>query len=104
VALVKQPLGEGRDRIARRVRLTLLVGAVHHLVVRERVRVGADHLGVHERRPLPLAGVRDGLLHHLVGGEQVAAVHLLDEQVREPGTSLEIEPPAVFTSTGTEIA
>jgi hypothetical protein len=50
-------------------------------------------------------GIVRGLLQHLVGREEVAAVDFLDVEVREAeATSLEIEPPAVFTSTGTEIA
>ena len=57
VAFADEPLGEARERVARRVGLALLLGAVEHLVVGERVRVRPDHLGVHERRALALARV-----------------------------------------------
>ena len=88
MALVHEPLGELRDRVAHRVGVPLGVGAVHHLVVGEGVRVGTDHLGVHQRRALPLPRVGDRLLQHLVGGEEVAAVDFLDEEVREAAHEL----------------
>ena len=43
-----------------RVGLALRGGPVQHLVVGERVRVGADDVRVDERRALALAAVRDG--------------------------------------------
>ena len=105
VALGDEPLRELRHRIARGVGLALVGRTVHHLVVRQRVRVRTNHVRVHERRALPLARVVDRALHRLVAGEQIAAVDFLDVQIREATlTSFEMLPPAVFTSTGTEIA
>ena len=47
-----EKLGEPDDRIARRFRRTLVRRLVQLLVVRQRMRVRADDLGVHERRTL----------------------------------------------------
>ena len=82
-ALLQQPAREGRERIARGIGLALRGGAVVHLVVGQRMRVRADHLGVHQRRPLALTAVVVRLLHRLVGGERVAAIDFLDEEARE---------------------
>ena len=56
-ALLEQVLGKPVERIALGVGLPLGRRAVVHLVVRQRVAVGPDDLGVHQRRPLPRAGV-----------------------------------------------
>ena len=75
--------GNCRDRIAHRVRLALLRGPVHHLVVGQRVRVRADHVRVHERRSLPLARVVHRALHRRVAREQIAAVDFFHVQTGE---------------------
>ena len=77
IALRHEPRGKGRDGIAHRVGLSLLGRAVHHLVVRQRVGVGPDHVRVHEGRALPLPRVLHGALHGAVAREEVAAIHLL---------------------------
>ena len=59
-----------------------------HLVVRQRVRVGPDHVRVHQGRALPLPGPLGGLGERVVGGERIAAVHLDDLQVGEPDHQL----------------
>jgi hypothetical protein len=43
-------------------------------------------------------------LHDVERCEEIAAVDFLDRRPGKPLTSREIDPPAVFTSTGTEIA
>ena len=69
------------------------------------MRVRADDVRVHERRALSLPRIVDGALHRaawLATRSQPST-----SSTYRPGndaTSLEIEPPAVFTSTGTEIA
>ena len=73
--------GKASQRIARGVGLALGRRTVVHFVVGQRVGVGPDHLGVHERRTLALAGVVVRLEHHVVRGERIAAVDFLDEQV-----------------------
>ena len=87
------------------VRLALGRGAVERLVVGERVRVGADDVGVHEGRPLAGAAPGDRLAQDRRGWRGGRS-----RPPRAPAgwgrsaTSLEMLPPAVCTSTGTEIA
>ena len=57
--------------------------AVDRLVVGERVRVGADDLGVDEGRPAAGTAVGHRLAHDGEAGQRVAAVHLADQQVGE---------------------
>ena len=105
VAFGDEPLREVRDRVARRVGLALFGRAIHHFVVGQRVRVRPNDVRVDERRAFALARVVDRALHRLVARDEIAAVDFLD--VTGPGndaTSFEMLPPAVFTSTGTEIA
>ena len=70
------------------LRRALVGRLVQLLVVRQRVRVRADHLGVHERRALARARVVDGRGHRLVAGEEVGAVDALDEEAGERGDEL----------------
>jgi hypothetical protein len=51
VAAARRASAGSGHRVAARVLRPLLLGAVERLVVGERVRVRADDLGVHERRP-----------------------------------------------------
>ena len=62
--------------------------AVMHLVVREGVAVGTDHVRVHQRRAFAGAGVVHRLHHGVEGGEDVAPVHFLDEEAGETGEQL----------------
>src|SRR5690242_16095339 len=52
------------------------------------MRVGTDDLRVHERRTLALARVVDRLSHRFMAREQIAAVDLLHEEVREAAHEL----------------
>ncbi len=78
-----QPLRKVHERIALRIGLALRCRPIHHLVVRERVRVGTNHVRVHERGTLPLSRVVDRARHRRIRGDEVAAIHFLDEQSRE---------------------
>ena len=98
---------EGREqleRVAGEVLLPFRLGPVELLVVREGVRIRADDVRVDEGRPLPFARVGERVAQRVVRGEEVAAVRLGDERPGYERTSFEMEPPGVFTSTGTEIA
>ena len=72
-----------RQRIALRFRLPLVRRLVQPLIVRERVRVRPNHLGVHERR-LPLAAHPcHGFAERAVALEEVGAVAAQQLEVRE---------------------
>ena len=102
---VRRATREYRDWVARGVRFALGRRPVHHLVVRQRVRVRTNHVRVNERRTLSsTARTRRALRIAVVARDEVAAVDFLDGRSGNERTSFEIEPPAVFTSTGTEIA
>ena len=73
-------------------------------VVGKRVRVRADDLRVHQRRPLPRPSVVGRLVQHVERCHHIAAIHFLNERPGKPVSSLEMMPPGVFTSTGTEMA
>jgi hypothetical protein len=82
--LPHQRRGEVRDRVAGRVGLALGVGAVQPLVVRQRVRVGADGVGVHQGRAAVLRpDPGDRPRQRVVRGDRIAAVHFLDPQAGE---------------------
>ena len=81
VPLRDQPRREGRERVARRIGVAFFWRAIHHFVVRLRMRVRTNHVRVNERRPLPLARVVDRALHRLMAGDEVAAVDFLDVEV-----------------------
>ena len=66
-----------------RLLLTLLGRLVEDLVVRQRVRVRANDVRVHEGRPLAPPDVLDRAAQHLVRSNGIAPVHLFDEEVRE---------------------
>ena len=51
------------------------------------MRVGPDHVRVHERGPAPRAALGRGLAHHGQAGQRIAAVHLAHEQVGEERTA-----------------
>jgi len=81
-------LADPFDRAWRRVGLALGRGTVEHLVVRQRVAVGPDHVRVDQRGPLPGTAVVHRPLHRLEGGDGITAVHFLDVQAREAGHEL----------------
>ena len=81
--LLHEERREPGNRIALGLGRALVRRLVQLLVVRERVRVRADDLRVHERRPLARARVVHGRRHRLVAGEEVGAVDALDEEARE---------------------
>ena len=66
VALVDQPFRKGRNRVACGVGFALCCRTVHHLVVRQGVRIRPNNLRMHQRWALTFAGVLNGLLHHLI--------------------------------------
>src|SRR3990172_2104772 len=75
-----EPLGQEagrkrRHRVAGGVGLAFLGRPIQHLIVRQRVRVGANHAGMRQRRSPPRANVRHGAAHHLVRGDQIAPLH-----------------------------
>ncbi len=82
-AFVEQELLHAPDRIAQRVLVALRFRTVSLFVVRQRMRVGTDHMAVHERRALAGAAIRDRLLHRAVAGERVGAVAFEHQQVGE---------------------
>jgi hypothetical protein len=82
-ALGFEELPHPDQRIAPRFRLAFTFRLVQPLVVRERVRVGANHRGVDERRPLPLARVDDGFAHRAIAREVVGAIASQDAQARK---------------------
>ena len=83
VAGLLQPPRQLRDGIALGFPGALLGRLVELLVVRQRVRVRPDHLGVDERRSAPAAGVGDRAPHRRVARDVVAPVDLLDQQIGE---------------------
>ena len=83
VPLLDEPFGEAGNRITGCVRVTFFFRTVEHFVVRQRVRVGANHAGMHERRTTAFARIGHGALHDFVRRHEVAAIHLLDVEPRE---------------------
>ena len=97
--------GKLDDRVARGFVCALARRLVEPLVVGERMRIGPDAVRVHQRRAVPFAAVRGRRCHGAVGGREIGAVHLDREQIRESrASSFEMCRPAVWLSTGTEIA
>jgi hypothetical protein len=77
-----------RQRVELDVLLPVVLGPVEPVVVGEGVRVGADDVGVDEGRALSLAAVGEGPLQGVVGGEEVAAVDLGEEEAGVPADDL----------------
>ena len=92
VPLLHEPRGKRHDGIAGRFGFTLVRRLVDDLVVRQRVRVGTNHVRVHERRPLPVPRVSDCLLHDFERRQKIAAIHFLNEQPRERRDELRNRP------------
>ena len=88
VALTDEPLRELLHRIARGISVALGGWAVLRFVIRQGMRVGTNHVSVHERRPFSLPRVVDGALHGVVAGEQIAAVHLFDQEIGKGANQL----------------
>ena len=91
--LGRHPLGhqvfrKGKHGIAVGVFIALRRGPVEYFVVRERVAVGPNHVGVNQGRALALPSVLDRLLDDVIGGEWIAAVDLLDKESRESSHQL----------------
>ena len=103
-SLADQQIAEPLDRVAGGLVDALLFGTVERFVVRLRMRVRPDDVGVNQRGAAALAGVLDGAAERLVTGQEVRPVALLDVEAGKEETRLEMLPPAVCTSTGTEIA
>ena len=81
--LRKKELGKVRDRIARGFELALLDRLVVALVVRVRVGVGANHLGMNQRRTLARARVRDRFAHGPIALHEIRPVDADDFEVRK---------------------
>ena len=99
--------GKVGERIARLPRLLALGRRlVHPLVVGQRVAVRPDHVGVDERRTLALAAVRGRPLHapRTMASGVAAVAPRSTSRSGKLATSFEMLPPAVLTSTGTEMA
>ena len=84
-AALHQLLRHRHNRVAEKVGRKLLRGTVELLAVRQRVRVGPDHMRMHHRRSLALPHIVHGPLHRRIRSKQIAAVHLLDVEVGEAG-------------------
>ena len=84
-AALDQLLRHRHDRVAEKVGRKLLRGTVELLAVRQRVRVGPNHMRMHHRRSLALPHIVHGPLHRRIRSKQIAAVHLFDVEVGEAG-------------------
>jgi hypothetical protein len=107
--LVEQPLANQeqrkfRQRIAMRFRFPLVWRLVQLLVVAERMRIGAGHRGMNERRPAPLAAKGHRLLANQIALNRIVPSTSATCKPGKLFTSLAMFPPAVCTSTGTEMA
>ena len=91
--------------IARGIALALGVGAVEALVVGERVGIRANHVGMHEGGTFAGAAVFHRAVEGGVGWRPDRCRRSLQNgSSGNPDTRREMLPPAVCTSTGTEIA
>ncbi len=105
--LVKQAFANEKERkfgdwVATRLFFALLGGLVEFFVVGKRMRVGANNVRVKQRGAAALADVVDGFFTEL-SSRSVPSI----SATCKPGksrTNLEMLPPAVCTSTGTEMA
>ena len=70
-----------RNGIACGIALALNVGTIEFFVIRERVRVGTDHVRVHKRRSDPRAAMRHGARQGSVADDWIGAVNLLEMEV-----------------------
>ena len=68
-SLAPEERAKQQDRIPLRLGLAFVRRLVKPLVVRQRVRVRTNHLGVDEGRAAALADVGDGVAHHVVAGD-----------------------------------
>ena len=82
-AFLDQELGEKQHRIALAFQLALGGGLVKPLVVGKRMRIRADDVGVHQRRPLALAAMIRGAAQNAVGGQKIRAIHFQAQQAGE---------------------
>ncbi len=103
-AFVATSCREARDRVAFGFGRAFGCGLVETLVIGERMRVGPDDVRVHQRRPFARAALIDGLAQRVVAGGEVRAIHLRSSRLGKPASSREMLPPAVWHSTGTEMA
>src|SRR5262249_34907394 len=67
-ALADEQVAESLDRVAGGLADALLFGAIERLVVRLRMRVGTDDVGVNQRGASAFAGVFDGATERFVTG------------------------------------
>ena len=79
-ALLDEKPREADDGIAFALGLTFGLRLVKALVVGERVRVEADHVGMHQRRSAAFPAPVGGLPHGAVGGQEIGAIHFHAEQ------------------------
>src|SRR5262252_2986592 len=82
-ALADEQVAEPLNRVSGRLVDALLLGTVERFVVRLRMRVRPDDVGVNQRGASAFAGVSDGAAESLVTGQKVGPVALLDVQARE---------------------
>ena len=105
----RDPLGEQLrrerdDAVPLGLLFSLTGRLIQHFIVRQGVRVGARYVRVDERRALPLTAMRGRANEDIVRRQGSQPFTASTKRSGNPATSFEMVPPAVCTSTGTEIA
>ena len=86
--VLDEPLRELRHWIAGRVGFAFGGRAVQRLIIRQRMRVRANHMSVNERWTFPLPRVFHRVVHRIVAGKEVTSVDFFDVQIWEGANEL----------------
>ena len=96
---------QARDGIALGIALALDIGAIKLFVVRQRMRIRTNHMPMHKCRTLARADSARPPLHRGIAGHRIGAINFFKMKIGEIlKPAAKYFRPAVFTSTGTEIA
>ena len=101
---LRQEPGQTGHGVALRLLLAHFLRLIKPLVVGKRMRIRAHHVGVNQRRPFSLPHVFNRLACRLVTLGKIRAVAFQRQQMGKAPDQAGNLPPAVCTSTGTEMA
>ncbi len=92
------------DGIALGIALAFDIGPVEAFVVGKGMGVRPDHVRMHKRRTMPGAAVSHGAHKGRIARDRVGPIYFLKVEVGKTADQAGNVPPAVCTSTGTEMA
>src|SRR5208282_2109760 len=84
-SLPQQKHLSARNRVAGRIALALRIWTVQALVIRERMRIGANHVRMNECRSMASTAVLSSALECGATGYGIGAVDFFEMEIREAG-------------------